>query len=120
MMSNKALLEKWQKRLDLTDWVIDLRDNMTPDEMSLQGVAGQCEWQEVKKTAVISIIKPECYGERITPFDFEKTLVHELLHIKFCLLDNSGNDLQDRVLHQIIEDLAKAFVATEKENKNGK
>lgn len=115
-MSNKQLLEKWQKRLGLTDWVIDLRDNMTPDEMSLQGVAGQCEWQEVKKAAVISIIKPECYGERITPFNFERTLVHELLHIKFCLLDDSGNALQDRVLHQIIEDLAKAFV--EKDDKN--
>lgn len=113
-MTNKQLLKKWIDILGLQDWLIELRDNMTPDEMDLSSVAGQCDWQEVNKTAVISIIKPECYGERITPFDFEKTLVHELLHIKFCLLDESGNALQDRVLHQIIEDLAKAFVKAEK------
>ena len=119
-MSNKELLAKWQKRLGLTDWVIDLRDNCVPDDMELPSVAGECVWQEVNKTAVIRIIKPECYGERIAPFDFEKTLVHELLHIKFCLLEESGNPLQDRVLHQIIEDLAKAFVVSEREKKNDK
>lgn len=119
-MNNKELLAKWQKRLGLSDWIIDLRDNVTSDEMTLQGVSGECEWQEVKKTAIIRIMKPECYGERITTFNFEQTLIHELLHIKFCLLDESGNPIQDRVLHQIIEDLAKAFVVTEMENKNDK
>ncbi len=108
-MGNKELLAKWQKRLGLTDWVIDLRDNCLPDEMELEYVAGECVWQEVNKTAAIRILKPECYNERITAFNYEKTLVHELLHIKFCFLDDSGNELQNRVLHQIIEDLAKAF-----------
>lgn len=116
-MTNSELLAKWQKRLGLTDWVIDLRDDCLPNDMELPNVAGECDWQEVNKTAVIRILQPECYGERITPFNFEQTLVHELLHIKFCLLGESGNPLQDRILHQIIEDLAKAFVATEKENK---
>ena len=43
-------------------------------------------------------------------FEDRKTLVHELLHLKFCLLGDSGNDLQDRYVHQLIDDLARAFV----------
>jgi hypothetical protein len=43
-------------------------------------------------------------------YDKEKTLVHELLHLKFSFLGESGNDLQDRVAHQVLNDLAKSLV----------
>jgi hypothetical protein len=109
VLSHKELLKKWQKRLRLTDWVIVLEDNAYPSDFTNQDCAGECEWQETNKTAVIRILNPFCYGERITPFNFEKTLVHELLHIKFCFIENSGNELQDRITHQLIEELAKAF-----------
>ena len=106
-MTNKQLLKYWQKILGLQDWIIDLRDNSIPSDFLEQGRAGEVEWQEVNKTAVIRILKSECYGKRIIPFNFEKTLIHELLHIKFYIFSESENELQIRLLHQLIEDFAK-------------
>lgn len=57
----------------------------------------------------IEIINPACYGDRIVPFDFEKTLVHELLHLKFSFWCQNEDDIGDRVMHQMIDDLARAL-----------
>ena len=82
--------------------------------MTLQNCAGETEWTESIKSARISILGEQYYGQRIVPFDAEKTLVHELLHLKFVLLGQSGNDFQDRYVHQLIDDLARAFVDAER------
>lgn len=50
-----------------------------------------------------------CYGDRIVPFNFEKTLVHELLHLKFSFWCQNEDDVGDRVMHQMIDDLARAL-----------
>lgn len=113
-MKTHDLLNKWQKILDLEDWVIRLNEDVSPNDMQLQGVAGECVWDEIHKAATINIINEKDYGDRILPFDKEKTLVHELLHIKFCMIDNSGNELFDKLLHQLIEDMAKALVRAER------
>lgn len=112
-MTNKELLHKWQHLLGLTDWVIKFNDSAIPAEFSNEECEGEAEYQESTKTAIIRIIRPDCYGEKIIPFDFEKTLIHELLHLKFALLDNSGNALQDRLVHQLVDDLARAFTKKE-------
>lgn len=109
----RKLLKKWQKRLRLTDWDIVIRPNAMPDNFVLQSCVGECEFQEVSKTAVIRILRPDGYGDRVMPFNFEKTLVHELLHLKFNLLERSGNEFQDRYVHQLIDELAKAFIESE-------
>ena len=106
----QELLKEWKERLGLQDWYIELKDNCSPNDMVLKDCAGETEWQEVGKCAVIRIISKKDYGDRIVAFDKEKTLVHELLHCKFCLLGESGNDLQDRIQHQLIDDIAKALV----------
>lgn len=111
MMSiGTKLLKEWQTRLGLLDWRIKLVDNCKPDEMSMQDVAGCSIWTEAIKTARIEIIDPVYYGERIVAFDYEKTLVHELLHLKLSLVGNVENDLQMRYVHQMIDDLARALV----------
>ena len=104
------LLDEWKHRLGLTDWHILLETNCAPEDMFLTEVAGCTEWTEANKTAKIQILDPAYYGERITPFDFEKTLVHELLHLKLSLVSDQVPDLQARYMHQIIDDLARAFV----------
>lgn len=109
-----ALLEKWQRKLCLQDWRICLKTTMRPEEMSMEGVAGCTEWSEAIKTACIEIIDPTYYGDRIVPFDFKKTLVHELLHLKMTFWCQSENNVSDRLMHQIIDDLARAL--TEKED----
>lgn len=115
-LDGAALLGYWVERLRLDDWVIDLRDNCSPDEFLNQGNVGECEWQEVNKSAVIRILNPIFYGQRVLPFNYEKTLVHELLHIKFALLDESDNYLQNRIVHQLIDELAKALVEARNHN----
>jgi len=102
-------LAYWQKRLKLSDWIIKLRLHCAPEDMSLQNVSGMADWTECHKTAIISILDERFYGDRILPFDADSTLIHELLHIKFCLLGENGNDVHERVLHQVICELAAAF-----------
>ena len=109
----KSLQDKliyWKNILDLNDWKIVLHENCSPNDMRLTCVAGENEWDEDHKPSVIRIIGEKDYGDRILPFDSEKTLVHELLHIKFAFIDNSGNELQDRILHQLIDSMSNALV----------
>ena len=67
---------------------------------------------ETTKTARVEILDPAYYRDedRICAFDWEKTLVHELLHLKTCLVSSNVPDLQERYMHQMIDDLARAFV----------
>ena len=107
-----AKLEEWQERLGLTDWRIRLHDCVPAAEMLEENVAGFTEFQEVNKTARIQILDPDDYGERVIPFEYERILVHELLHLKLCLIaETFGQDImQERIAHQLIDDLARAFV----------
>lgn len=104
-----ALLEKWKRKLCLQEWRIKLLTRLRPEEMTMDDVAGCTEWSEAIKTARIEIIDPAYYGDRIVPFGFEKTLVHELLHLKFSFWCQNEDDVGDRVMHQMIDDLARAF-----------
>lgn len=122
-MANNKLLREWQKRLGLDDWRIKLVDNMNPEDMMLENVSGDVDWSESIKTARIEIMNPKFYGKRIVPFDYEKTLVHELLHLKLCLVSDKVDEFQTRYMHQIIDDLARAFVdakRTDSQDKEGK
>ena len=108
------LLEEWKKRLGLDGWTISLEDGLY--ELSLPDCAGCTEWIEVNKIAKIQLINENAYGERIVPYDKEKTLVHELLHLKMCFLEDSKNELQNRIVHQLIDDLAKALVSAKRKS----
>lgn len=110
----EELLEEWKKRLGLEEWTISLEDGLY--ELSLPDCAGCTEWTEVNKTAKIQLIDEKAYGERIVPYDKEKTLVHELLHLKMCFLQESENELQNRIVHQLIEDMAKALVSAKRKS----
>lgn len=104
----EELLNEWTKRLGLTDWTIRLEEDLY--ELTEPGCSGCTEFNEVGKSARIELIHPSAYGERIVPYDKEKTLVHELLHLKFWFLQDTDNELQDRLVHQLIDDMAKALV----------
>lgn len=114
---SRARLEEWQERLGLLDWRISLHDCVPAGEMKDQNCAGCVDWQEVDKSARIEIIDPDDFGERVIPFDYEKTLVHELLHLKMSLIaETFGEDpLRERVAHQLIDDLARALVSAKRD-----
>ena len=107
------LLNEWVTRLGLKDWHIILETNVKPEGMALQDADGCINYTEITKAAQIQIIDPTLRKDGIRPFDLEETLVHELLHMKLCLLERGedwDNKLQLRLLHVIIDDLARAFV----------
>ena len=106
----QALLKEWQKRLGLQEWRIKLKPNCTIEDMDGEECCGLTAWQEVNQTAMIRIISEKYYGERVVPFDFEKTLVHELLHLKTCLLTDVEDETTARVGHMLIDSLARALV----------
>lgn len=110
MTQNEAnkLLSEWVKRLGLQEWRIKLNINCTEEET--QESCGLTEWNETVMVAKISILDENLYGDRIVPFDFEKTLVHELLHLKTCFLTDVDDALTERIGHQLIDSLSRAFV----------
>lgn len=111
----EKLLEEWQERLGLQDYAIALRYNCKFSDLETQESCGETVWVNSIKTATIRIISEEEHGnDRVLDYDFEKTLVHELLHIKFGLVDMLYNTYEskvvDEVRHQLIDDLARALI----------
>ena len=117
-MKIDELLKEWQDRLCLNDWVIVVYDDCSPLDMEEQGRAGEVNYDELHKCASICLIDKKYYGKRLKPYDKEKTLVHELLHIKFWFVDRSESLLQNRMVHNLIEEMAVALVET-KRGENG-
>lgn len=112
----EKLLEEWQERLGLQDWCIILNYNCKKEDMDDPEYAvGETQWSTTSKCARISIISEEEYGkDRLLKYDFEKTLVHELLHCKFGMIDKDLNTYEgivaEQARHQLIDDLARALV----------
>ena len=120
----EKLLNEWQERLGLQDWQIILRYNCKRSDMDdPEGSIGETQWETTSKCARIQIISKEEFGtDKMLDYDFEKTLVHELLHCKFGMIDKDLNTYEgivaEQARHQLIDDLAKALVmAKRKETK---
>ncbi len=111
----KNMLKEWTKRLGLTDWRIKLKTNCAPDDMPTEG-AGCAEFADTIKCACIYILSPDYYGDRIIPFDGEEVLVHELLHLKLALIQDVKDELQERYVHQLLDDIARALVDAKRSN----
>ena len=80
----------WQKRLQLQDW--DVTYVMARQhEFSTPNTHGSCHKWSATKTAEIKIAYPdELDTSRPWVFEFEETIVHELLHLMF----DNGEDEQ--------------------------
>ena len=116
MVSEETLFHYWQDKLELNDWSICFISNVEPEDMAIEDSCGCTSWEESGKTALIQILRPDRYGDRIVPFDIEKTIVHELLHIKLSFISSECDPLQQRVAHQIIDELAKALVGARRDH----
>ena len=82
--------------------------------MTLDDVDGCSVWTECNKSARIEILAEEHYGDRIRPYDAERILIHELLHLKLSIVSDQVEPTQARYMHQIIDDLARAFVSAKR------
>jgi hypothetical protein len=102
----------WKCALGLQDWVIRV-SICRASEMMLNYVSGENEYCHVLKTAVIRVRDAVDYGDRVIEQDQEKTIVHELLHCVFSVIDTE-DALRDRIQHQMIETLSRALVAAKR------
>ena len=115
------LLKEWQRRLFLTDWKIILKKDVKPCDFVNQNACGECDFEESTKSAVIRILDKRDYSKNWSlPYDGEKTLVHELLHLKFSLLDGSDNAIQNRIVHQLVDELSVVLVDAKRQLSGGK
>lgn len=71
-----ALLVEWKHRLGLDDWHIVLEQECSPNDMTLTGVQGECERDEVNKCGVIRVLCKKDYAELRDVFgSFDKEIV---------------------------------------------
>lgn len=105
------LIKEWVLRLGLTDWRIKFEVDLDQEDMETDDADGCSIYEESIKAATIQISKPDNDESRLRPYNFEETLIHELLHLKFSFIQSDDpNSLQDRIVHQLIDDLARTFV----------
>ena len=118
-------IQKWQKRLGLERWKIASKLGDGADNR------GECAYTRVTREALITVESAEAWTEQMEEgkfnkafkFDMEQVIVHELLHLNFVLVTDfmNGEDLDKSLeydlTHALIEDLAKAFVETERAEK---
>lgn len=102
------MLKYWKEQLGLSNWFIQLNTNV-PD----MGGWGDVVYEVVHSAAVINIAK-KTDGSYVTKYDAEVILVHELLHIKFSLIENTFKKVAYDVYHQSLEDIAVALVLSKR------
>lgn len=110
-MQIEKIKDEWIRRLGLTDWNIIIKNKCKPGDFVEQNCDGEVRYIESTKKAIIRILDGRYWEpSEFCSFDPEQILVHELLHIKFHLLDDSSNPIQDRIVHQLVDDMARALV----------
>lgn len=105
-------LREWQDRLFLNDWIIKL--NINVPRVNMGEKAGINNFSFVNKSACISIAAlDDDVKSRIAKACHEQTLIHELLHCKYNILENDGSyegKFLDGTQHQLLEQMAKSLL----------
>lgn len=105
-------LDEWKKTLFLEDWIIKARV-VDSDELILENVCGENEFDITNKCCVIRIMNKKDYGNRVMKYCAEKILVHELLHCKYNWLsapDTMEGKYFDELEHSLLEQMAKSLI----------
>ena len=103
-------LAYWQEKLFLNNWVIKVK-LVEPEE--IEGCQGSNSFVHSLMSSLISISK---YHEEglVTKECHEQTLVHELLHLKYNLMDSEEESYESAFLsmeeHRLLEQLAKSLI----------
>ena len=112
-------LRKWQQRLGLMDWHITLHRNVPKENMATDDSLACCTYQEVLKNARIQVksvtdANNDGHGVYGRKPDELQSVLHELLELKFCLIRKDDDSTDDRIMHQIIDDIARALAEAER------
>ena len=111
----KACCSKWQARLRLQDWDIEIKWEKRAN-MRTSHIAGWVNCDYERKLATVKVVHPREHPDDDdlihTWPDTETTVVHELLHVKMWGIDvfEAGSD-KGKLQEQCIEQIARALVA---------
>lgn len=107
----QGLCREWQSTLRLQDWDVKVKV-VRRSAFGNQDAQGECRWVVPKKAALIFILDPVDYPSDIEwPYDMERTLVHELMHLHGAPFDTFDyGSMQDTALEQMVECSADALV----------
>ena len=113
-MTNKEaedMLSFWMDTLGLQNWDIHLAWQCTKEEMPDDDCVGFTSYDEISKQATIYILDENLVNLAPFTYDFEVTLVHELMHLKTALfVEKDRDNLHYKLLHCLVEDMAQALV----------
>ena len=118
-MTDKDLVELkdyWVKILRIEDWEVLIRFKRA-ENMTLENVQGECIFNFINRQAIVNIIDPLDWIDIEFKQDFEKIVVHELLHIKFSEAFDEAFDediFKDKLRHRLLNDLAISLVLVKK------
>lgn len=99
------VLKRWQKRLRLRDWDIDIQ-RAKPKRLGGKYNVGRVEYSLDSKTATI-LVSDKLKNKK----DVEHTIVHELLHLHLAPLSQScEDDCYGIHEEQAIESITKALL----------
>ena len=107
----------WQNRLELQDWRIHVRFVRGRHLMQHDYCAADIEWVNEHKYAFISIRTEDDYRDQFPdtsaaiPYDAERSLVHELLHIHTRAWETKQDSPESIAEEQAINALARTLVA---------
>ena len=113
---HEIILREWQRRLGLEDWALSIDGACDRSMLEPIQAAGAIEYNELSKRGKIYVMDENDYNAlaadqaAVTPYDWEEIVVHELLHAKLSLIYSGYGTLQERYVHQLIDDLARALV----------
>lgn len=105
-----ALLSEWQDRLRLSDW--DVTVEIVPCRTQKDGTLGTVSTTPALKSAEINVLSfAEKTNSDLYPYDMERVLVHELLHLHFDLFFPEGEGRPEYTACEVaIDCIARALV----------
>lgn len=117
MTDLEALVQYWQERLRLRDWVITIRICRYHE---LEESIGDCLVDEHTKTALIKLMDP--IDEASVPnllyaYSLEETMIHELLHIHLNAWE-AETDIEKTQQEWAINAIAGALMKTKYDKNN--
>ncbi len=100
-----AACAEWQTTLGLRDWQVDVAWARTAEFGDLY-THGRCYWQDTARVARIRILSPvDVAADAMPPYDPERILVHELLHLHFAEFaaeeETPAANAQERAIHAL-------------------
>lgn len=108
----RRLLVEWQRLLRLQDWDIEL--NFVHHHNLSRGGFGEIDWTLEKKIATINMVYLKEVSKALE-YNPEKTLVHELLHLRFSIVCRTKEgSIEDGIHEAAVDQVARALVKLRK------